>query len=360
MPIETWQKRHEALKKLLPENIPEDAVLYVTGGAKNFYIHVDIDGMILAQDMGFATLNGYSGNFPKAYPIMHPCRSYRERIQHYAKFAGLSEQETEEIAKRVVIIRLYPLKSAGKIELMSGHFGMTGLEYDRMYILVSKTGRFITARNHRNLLKVAVRRFDNGFEFSYAGKSPLFVADTLAPDASDIFKIWSDHVEMDIFHAYSSWFEDIAGEECMLCRWSRNSSRTASRPGHPDFPLLFTDGAPVYIVSEASLNDLNRRLFQPVSMDSFRPTLVAGGAGPYEEDIWDVVCAGSAIFRRIEESDKCPMVRLIPDTAESYPDGEPTATLRTYRNSERGVLFGSYYRVEQSGTVTCGDTVSVK
>ncbi|PIQ20271.1 MAG: MOSC domain-containing protein, partial [Cytophagales bacterium CG18_big_fil_WC_8_21_14_2_50_42_9] len=46
--------------------------------------------------------------------------------------------------------------------------------------------------------------------------------------------------------------------------------------------VSFADGYPILVIGEASLQDLNTRLENPVPMNRFRPSLVFTGGKPYE------------------------------------------------------------------------------
>jgi len=50
----------------------------------------EIDAMLLAQELGWPTLNGYSGNFPPGYAPADSCRQLPARIENYMNFAGIS------------------------------------------------------------------------------------------------------------------------------------------------------------------------------------------------------------------------------------------------------------------------------
>ena len=63
--------------------------------------------MILAQDIGIPTVNGYSGKFPPGnhHNPIERCISAQERLESYAKFKGTtSEHEIAQIMKQIVII----------------------------------------------------------------------------------------------------------------------------------------------------------------------------------------------------------------------------------------------------------------
>jgi uncharacterized protein YcbX len=67
-------------------------------------------------------------------------------------------------------------------------------------------------------------------------------------------------------------------------------------------PISLTDGFPILIASQASLDELNRRLVQEgkdaISMSRFRPNIVIQGKSlqPFEEDQWKVIAIGDQLF----------------------------------------------------------------
>ncbi|MBL8820941.1 MAG: MOSC domain-containing protein, partial [Planctomyces sp.] len=63
------------------------------------------------------------------------------------------------------------------------------------------------------------------------------------------------------------------------------------RPVDPAYDRIgaetgFSDGFPLLLISEASLEDLNSRMERPVEMIRFRPNLVVSGCAPFAEDGW--------------------------------------------------------------------------
>ncbi|MFT7260184.1 MAG: hypothetical protein ACI9MS_002048 [Glaciecola sp.] len=100
-PINNWVLRQEIIRSLLPEDFSEDSIIYVNKkDAEPFYL-AEIDGMILAQDLGVPTLNGYSGNFPPGYLKPLPCFSYVNRLYAYANFHHKPVSTVNNISKRV-------------------------------------------------------------------------------------------------------------------------------------------------------------------------------------------------------------------------------------------------------------------
>lgn len=62
--------------------------------------------------------------------------------------------------------------------------------------------------------------------------------------------------------------------------------------------MVYADGAPLMLLSEASLTSLNSHLENPVTMKSFRPNIVVTGCQSYDEDSWDVILIGEDVILR--------------------------------------------------------------
>jgi len=109
--INKWQARKNALLEKLPLRLPSDAILFVTIKEGELFYMAELDGMILAQDLGIPTLNGYSGNAPPGYSFAHPCSSYLNRLHNYASYRKLPPSAVKRLAQRVVTIVPTPCMS---------------------------------------------------------------------------------------------------------------------------------------------------------------------------------------------------------------------------------------------------------
>jgi uncharacterized protein YcbX len=126
-----------------------------------------------------------------------------------------------------------------------------------------------------------------------------------------------------------------------------------------DDEVSFADGAPLLLISQASLQDLNSRLQVPVEMRRFRPNLVVSAAAPYAEDDWRRLAVGEAEFAVAWSCARCIMTTVDPDTGVKDPGGEPLNTLRGYRRVGPGVLFGQNLLPRKFGAVRVGDRVRI-
>lgn len=83
------RQRTAAVARQLPAVLPGDAVLFNPTRMDEPYYVSELDGVILAQERGRPTLNGYSGNFPPGYvaqPEMTPCEQAAIRLAAAAAF----------------------------------------------------------------------------------------------------------------------------------------------------------------------------------------------------------------------------------------------------------------------------------
>ena len=105
-PYETWVKRKSDLTALLPSTIPLKSILFINHHGSGPWYMTEVDAMVIAQDMGIPTINGYSGKFPPGHhhTTLSSCIPYMSRLNAYGKFNSLSEEQTNSFAKNVIEI----------------------------------------------------------------------------------------------------------------------------------------------------------------------------------------------------------------------------------------------------------------
>ena len=138
-----------------------------------------------------------------------------------------------------------------------------------------------------------------------------------------------------------------------------DSTRRLSNPrlAGPDRLVGFADGYAFLLVSEASLEDLNRRLPRPVPIDRFRANIVVKGTLAFAEDGWGEFAAGGAVLRMAKPCGRCQVTTTDQSTGE-VTGPEPLATLAGYRDSrEFGVRFGMKAVTVRAGDIRVGDPV---
>jgi hypothetical protein len=106
--IVTVHNRQKELYANLPATLSKSAILMVTQKNNEPFYLSEIDGMILAQDLGLPTLNGYSGNTPPGYSSPNPCVSPIYRLYGYAAFRNIPAIFADDISKNVIQINSEP------------------------------------------------------------------------------------------------------------------------------------------------------------------------------------------------------------------------------------------------------------
>jgi uncharacterized protein YcbX len=126
------------------------------------------------------------------------------------------------------------------------------------------------------------------------------------------------------------WFSDYLGDSFDLVRMPDATVRQVD-PGYAGDGdrVGFADGFPFLLLSEGSLEELNRRLDQPVPMDRFRPNLVVTGCDPYAEDAWARLTIGELVFRVVKPCARCTITTTDQETGQRGP--EPLRMLASYR-----------------------------
>jgi len=261
---------------------------------------------------------------------------------------------------QVSALYYYPIKSCAGIALEAATLSRTGIEFDRLLMLVDEQGRFITQREYPHL--ALVQPTQTGHTLSITApdmQSITFELDYTRSRSSVV--VWRSTCEaIDQGETLAQWFSDYLGTSCRLVLMAEDCVRFIN----PDYAhtsedsVSFADGYPFLLISTASLADLNSRLADPLPMNRFRPNIVITGCEAFAEDKWQTVHIGEVSFKVAKPCVRCVITTTNQETAERGK--EPLRTLARYRNIPgQGVIFGQNLVHHHLGTVQVGDTVSV-
>lgn len=103
-PVSLWIERQATLREKLPKQLPDNPILFVSQDDSEPFYLAELDAMILVQEKGIPTLNGYSGSFPPGYMEPKPCYSYVNRLNGYAAHRHLARTAMQSISDRVVVV----------------------------------------------------------------------------------------------------------------------------------------------------------------------------------------------------------------------------------------------------------------
>jgi len=261
-------------------------------------------------------------------------------------------------------LNIYPVKGLGGIALNEAICTSRGLQYDRRLMLVGDGEEFFTQRELPKMATVWVEVDDRTVTLSAPDVDSIsFPAEPPLRPARQV-RVWNSVVAA---HAVSPevdrWLSDYLQHSVKLVYMPDGSNR-ACDPAYAKHGEIvsFADGYPFLVISAESLADLNARIAAngaaPLPMNRFRPNLVVSGGDAYAEDGWKEIRIGEAVFRGVKHCARCQVTTTDQATGE-VRGPEPLATLSTYRNSERGVLFGMNLVPVALGTIRVGDKVTV-
>lgn len=260
----------------------------------------------------------------------------------------------------ITSLHIYPVKSLGGIDVSEVQLCPTGFRYDRRWMLVDETNRFITQREIKQLCLFKTTFSETGFIISYEGER-LQIPFALTAGTLIDAVVWDDTVSVIVADdVINEWFGKHLQKNVRLVYQPDDAIRPvdAKYAVEPEKDRVsLADGYPVLIIGESALNELNARLPQPLPMDRFRPNLVFSGGAPHAEDEWRSFHINGLKGYGVKPCGRCVITTINQDTAEA--SAEPLKTLRTYRKQGNKILFGQNALLPASGTLKTGDIIVV-
>jgi hypothetical protein len=99
------EARLDQLEQQIPPGQVNEPILFVASNEVDVPWKTELDTMLLAQRLGWPTLNGYSGNEPPGYEPAKACRRLPRRIQTYMEVSGVTDEAIYfDIMNRVVLV----------------------------------------------------------------------------------------------------------------------------------------------------------------------------------------------------------------------------------------------------------------
>ncbi|MEO7998902.1 MAG: MOSC N-terminal beta barrel domain-containing protein [Gemmatimonadaceae bacterium] len=271
---------------------------------------------------------------------------------------------------------IYPIKSAAGIPVSELELDDLGAVNDRRWMLVDNNDRFITQREAGSLALIGVQVSAQGLVLRNSRMEALSVDVPHADFPRRSVIVWDDSVLVqDAGDTAAAWCSQAIGMQCRLVHIARDAERPlqhkyAGSVNPLGRHVALSDGAPLLLLSEASLATLNDRLvskdISSLGWDRFRPSVVLSGADSHAEDTWHSIEINGV---EIGVGSPCPrcVITTIDQTRgerspsrEGEPGGEPLRTLATYRRQGTGVMFGMNATNATPGIIRVGDEVVVK
>lgn len=256
---------------------------------------------------------------------------------------------------------IYPIKSLGGFQVTSAKLTDRGLQYDRRFMLVDSSNNFLTQREHpvMSLLQTAIE----GNELIIFHKSNATDKIKLplqpAPGATIKVKVWDDEcMAQYVNDGADEWLSKQLSMPCRLVYMPDAGKRLVDEQYAMNKEITsFSDGYPLLIIGQASLDDLNNRLAEPLPMDRFRPNIVFIGGTPYDEDTMNHVKVNGIDMFGVKLCARCTMTTINQSTAEKAK--EPLKTLAGYRMKSNKIYFGQNILYKQTGQLKVGNVIAI-
>lgn len=273
----------------------------------------------------------------------------------------------------IAALTVYPLKSAAGISVPHMPLDDRGAVGDRRWLLVDGEGHAITARECHPLLHVVPRFASDHRDGALLLDAPRLNTLVVAVPGADALEravtIWGDNVAaLDAGDEAAEWCSDAIGRSCRLVRLDDEAQRPlkpkyAGGLPHSTRRVAFSDGAPLLLLSLASVDGLNTRLTaqgqpEPLDRRRFRANVWIGGVDAHAEDQWHHIVMGDVPVSLGSRCLRCVLTTVNPDTLER--GAEPLRIFADYRRAEGGVVFGVNATHERVGTVRVGDAITVR
>ena len=255
-------------------------------------------------------------------------------------------------------LSIYPVKSCREIKQKKCQVDLFGLKNDRRWMVVDEKGVMLTQRKLSRMCLIQPELIENHLILKHSEMKDLRLEMSFSHNKIQV-KVWDDLcMAYDAGNEAASWLSEVLSCKCRLVYFPEDEFRqvdlTYAMPGEK---TAFSDGFPLLLISQASLDDLNQRLVNPITMNRFRPNLVVQGCKAFAEDDWHKIQIGNISFRIVKPCSRCVIPGINIETA--VRESEPTKTLAVYRKKNNKIFFGQNVIAEMTGEIKVGMAVEI-
>jgi len=261
---------------------------------------------------------------------------------------------------------VHPIKGCRPVPVDSVDISPSGVLGDREMMVV-KDGTAVNLKHLPGLAKISIdRNGDEDFRLSADGVEDFKLdrrGKGISLDAGFLF----DQVTVtDQGDEVAAWISKVVAQEVRLVSlpepFNRNLPVDLLKLVHGNPQDSFVDVAPIMLVNQSTLDDLNEKIADPVPVERFRPNIVVGGLDAYVEDQMTVISNEQCRFTHVTGCERCTIVNVDHVTGK-VQGKEPLNKLSKYRRIkdgyDSGILFGNYFVVEGLGKLKVGDILDV-
>jgi uncharacterized protein YcbX len=214
---------------------------------------------------------------------------------------------------------IYPIKSCKGIPVSESKVVKTGFEYDRIFVVIDKSGAFISQRKKPQMAMIETSIDWKSETLTVFAPGMPILKIHLKKQTNEVpikAKVWQDTCDAFLVNT-SGWFSQFFEEDGIeLARFDELFVRNTDPKYAPTGQTAFSDGYPFLILSESSLKEIGNRAKKDITMARFRPNIVVKNCQPFAEDSW------TNIVFRSKPNMNAKIVK--PCSRCSIPDVDPT------------------------------------
>jgi uncharacterized protein len=256
---------------------------------------------------------------------------------------------------------IYPIKSLAGIAKETVEITSTGLKHDRRWMLVDDNNIFLSQRTYPQMALLQPTETNEGIVVTHKNNQlqsitiPFFNEGKIAMKVS----IWDDVCEaIEVSTICSNWFSAMLDISCKLVYMPNETKRLVDKRYATNNEVTsFSDGYPILMIGQASLEKLNTKLHEAIPMNRFRPNIVFTGGHAHIEDEMELFTVDDIHFLGIKACSRCVMTTINQQNIEKGK--EPLKTLATYRTKNSKIYFGQNILHQQNGSIAIGKEIQI-
>ena len=265
---------------------------------------------------------------------------------------------------------IFPIKSAAPVAVTEMVLGPRGPKYDRHWMIVDDSGKFVTQRENGILAQLQPKwaggswygKLPDGEVLPLSAEAEAIHAGT--PMQDRIVTVWKDSVPAwDCGERWRAALRRNFLQNWHLVEMKEQNERWLKNPRvtQPQ-PISFADAEPILVVNQSSVEALESRLNHKLGALRFRPNIVITGLPAFGENQVQQWKMGGRDFNLSKLCSRCVMITLNPETGR--PD-VPTLLKELAKDQliEGKIRFGVHIvpetAISEPFTLRLGDIIEV-
>lgn len=254
----------------------------------------------------------------------------------------------------------FPVKSFKGISLDQMEIDQFGPKWDRRFMLVDNTGRFVTQRQSALMGQIQASVENNVLNLGYAGEQKTInLPEITQYEQYKTVTVWGDDVNARVIDGdVNSWLSDILQRDVQLCFMDSDTHRQVDLDyAQPGDQTSFADGFPFLIISQASIDFLSNELGRTLSAERFRPNILVSGCEAFAEDQWKRISINNIEFDIVKPCSRCVIPTLDLKTVQKQPD--VMQVMLKHRKQGKKVMMGQNALHRNKGVLSVGQEVII-